>query len=478
MAVLLGISCSLRNARFGSSGKGIEGELAKLDTEEALQEYLEVQNQLHVENFIRAGRGRGEDFGTIYRNLTRNRAKQGLSNSEVTLAAGLWGGMREGATIRHLGVSEFFPASGEWRNLDRLRDAICAADALLISGPVYFGDRGSPAQDLVQFIQNDPACRAHVKGKVYGGISVGAKRNGGQETLLIFQMIDMANLDMLVVGNDAATTGQYGGTALAGDVGTAAKDSYGIRTSIGTGRRLAAVAAQLAAGDVAIRAKPLKIAIWILQDTVDGRGGKVVARFCAEVESRVAGVKFEVRTFVNEVVHRCIACDICPVKEGPIEDYRCIIGADDDAFKKYHASFVDADAVIPMAYSPEDLTQVKSVYQRFIERTRYLRRDDYALGNCLTAPFVISEINANQNLHIRMLTSMIRHMTILHHPLIGRVYKDELLNFDQLVESGVSFAHALLRFRAKGDRSRRGSYNPIGYVISAESKGISRPTGG
>ena len=53
-----------------------------------------------------------------------------------------------------------------------------------------------------------------------------AKRNGGQETTLVYQLIDMINLNMLGVGNDSASTSQYGGTVVAGDVGTMAKEIH------------------------------------------------------------------------------------------------------------------------------------------------------------------------------------------------------------------------------------------------------------
>ena len=67
-----------------------------------------------------------------------------------------------------------------------------------------------------------------------------------------------------------------------------------------------------------------------------------------------------------------------------------------------------------MGYSAVTRNKENSVYQRFIERTRYWRRSSYMIGDKLTAPFVISELNSNQNLHIRMLTSLIRHHTIIH----------------------------------------------------------------
>ena len=94
---------------------------------------------------------------------------------------------------------------------------------------------------LLDFIASDPQLTKSADGKLYGGIAVGAKRNGGQETTLIYQMLDMVELGFLAVGNDHETTAQYGGTGHAGDVGTMHKDNYGLDTSLGVGRRMARV---------------------------------------------------------------------------------------------------------------------------------------------------------------------------------------------------------------------------------------------
>ena len=101
--------------------------------------------------------------------------------------------------IFHILVCQLFPMNGAPRRLNELRKKF-SADAILISGPVYFGDRGSLVHEFIEYIRSDKKLRDHCKGKVYAGITVGAKRNGGQETTSIYQ-IDMSNLNMLVVGN-------------------------------------------------------------------------------------------------------------------------------------------------------------------------------------------------------------------------------------------------------------------------------------
>ena len=246
--LVLGISASLRNARFGAGSKKLEEEIRGLETRDDLKSFLEAQTKIRVEDFMKAGRGDGHSFDQIYRQLRKAKGDRGLSNSEAALVAGLWGAHKAGAEIRHCGLSTYFPMKGDSRNMDELRSILLEADALLVSGPVYFGDRGSLAQELFEFLHDDPECAAHLRDKLYGGIAVGAKRNGGQETTLIYQIIDATNINMLAIGNDSETTSQYGGTVLAGDVGTAYSDDYGIKTSIGTGRRLAIVGKTLKSG--------------------------------------------------------------------------------------------------------------------------------------------------------------------------------------------------------------------------------------
>lgn len=474
MTRILGISGSLRNARFGRGSEELCQDLRGLETAEEFGAYLSLQTKLRAEDAFEAGRRDNLPFSTIYRNLQRLGGDRGLSNSEGALAAGLWAAHRRGAEISHCGLSTFFPASGKTRKLDLLRESVLRADAFLLSGPVYFGDRGSLTQEFVEFISGDPECAAHVRDRVYGGIAVGAKRNGGQETTLIYQLVDFTNLNMLAVGNDSSGTSQYGGTAVAGDIGTLEKDSYGIATSMGTGQRVADVGRLLEVGAAAEIGRETRIAVWLLQDDVAHRGRAYVEEWAAAIERRVDGVRFEVADLTDEEIYRCIACDICPTSEGPHEEYRCIVSAERDMFRRRHPEFVKPDAVILAAFSPKSRTAVKSVYQRFIERTRYLRRDDYVFSNLLVAPLVLSEVDANQNLHIRMLTSLIRHHTVLHHPIIGIQFEGRVLNPDTILAQGESFARNAMRLAAGRAAGEQGDtrYEPVGYVISKEKKNL------
>jgi multimeric flavodoxin WrbA len=471
MSLVVGLSASLRGSRHGIGLRDLASELARCSDLKSLRAFLEAESGALLEAF-NVARSQGLPFDEMYRNLRRSSGLRGLSNCEVALAAALWGALQEKVEVACVNLSDHFPETGEPRNLNELRSLLLRADGLVLSGPVYFGDRSSVAQEFVHLLYGDSELQAHLRGKVFGGLAVGAKRNGGQETTLIYQLLDMVNLGMLGVGNDAGSTSQYGGTVVAGDVGTAARDNYGLETSIDTGRRVARVVKGLKAGESSGLSRA-HVAIWLLQDTEDRRGFNLASRFAEQLDQ--PGLDIQVSDFTGEDVHRCIACDICPVTTGPTEEYRCIVTSRRDLFAREHGELIRPDAVLLAAYSPRNKQKLKSVYQRFIERTRYLRRDDYAIGDLLTAPMVFSEIEASQNLHLRMLTSMVRHHTILHRPLLGFEHEGNILNWSSLVTQGRNFIDQAMRIRAArsaddGMLAAGREYVPVGYEISAEEK--------
>lgn len=271
---------------------------------------------------------------------------------------------------------------------------------------------------------------------------------------------------MLGVGNDYHSTSQYGGTIVAGDVGTAAKDQYGMNTSIDTGRRVAQITNLLKANQDA-RSKHTKIEMWLVQDDKSQYGLKTLQKFINET-ILPSNVELSIRNLTNDQIHRCIACDICPISKGEQEEYRCIITKKEDLFKQRHTELIDVDAILIAAYSPIDKSELVSVYQKFVERTRYLRRDNYSLGDVLVAPMIISEINSNQNLHLRMITSFIRHHTVIHHPIL--IYKNDaaLIGVEHARLQLLSFIENAKSLK-NCEASNIKSYNPIGYIVSAKA---------
>ncbi|WP_421879842.1 NAD(P)H-dependent oxidoreductase [Pacificispira sp.] len=467
--LILGLSASLRNARSSAGGHRLKDEVEALQSRDDLDRYLAERANEHLDQFVAAGRKEGLPFDEIYRNLQKTGDLKGLSNSEICLAAGLWGAISKGAAIDHIPLPDHFPANGEPKDLDKLKAALLRADGIVLSTPVYFGDRGSLAQQLIEFIRADDELREGLDGKLFAGLAVGAKRNGGQETTLIYALMDMLNAGMLGVGNDSETTSQYGGTAHAGDVGTAPKDKYGIDTCIGTGRRIASVAVKLSAARDAALSSALRADYWILQDR-DGTAASLAAKLAPNDGKSVKANQIDM---LCDEIRPCIACDICPIHVGPDEEYRCIIKRKEDGLTKIHEQLLDADVIVPVLYSPKDRKGLQSHYQQFMERTRYLRRGDYVFTDRLVAPLIFAEIGSNESLDIRVMTSMIRHHTVIARPMVAWIHDGKILN-EAEIRADLDRLTRLGKVLAAGDLATvrlelmETQYQPVGYVLASE----------
>ena len=378
----------------------------------------------------------------------------------------MWQAYRNGVDIDYLSLSNIF--ENENKSKINFLEKFLECDALLISGPVYFGDRGSLTQRMIEFINSDKKCIKHVKNIFYAGLAVGAKRNGGQETTLIFQMTDFLNMGAKVVGNGHDTTSQYGGTLVAGDIGKVQDDDYGIRTSLSTGDNLSKCLKDFKQikktkkNERIEKKTELKICnVFIMQDNENEECTKIISSFIKN--NKKTNVKFNIFKVFKEKVYRCIACDLCPTSYGDKNDYRCIINNKDDFFKLYHKDIINCDSFIFAAYSGENFFNIQSNYQQFIERTRYLRRDDYSMGSKLVTSFIVSEVNSNRNLHIRTLTSLIRHKNILSKPLLIFKNQNSYINIDAVKKQFKNFINDIECLNSKKEEN---TYVPIGYEIS------------
>jgi hypothetical protein len=137
-----------------------------------------------------------------------------------------------------------------------------------------------------------------------------------------------------------------------------------------------------------------------------------------------------------------------------------------------HKDLLEADAIIPVAYSPIARADLLTNYQRLMERTRYFRRGDYVFSDLLTAPLIIDEIGANENLHIRMITSMIRHHTVVSRPMILYRYQNKMINMENVKQEFRKFNNQVRKLIAAkliacASRVNHLRYNPVGYVLSA-----------
>lgn len=175
------------------------------------------------------------------------------SNTEIYVKKALVAAQESGAEteIIDLGRLEIEPCiacdicktTGECAIYDGMRDItpkIMEAHGLVIASPVYFGNVTS---QLKMFMDRSRPLRIDFKlrDKVGGAISVGASRNGGQETTIFSIHQFMLIQDMIIVG-DGAPMAHYGGAGVSGAAGEASNDDMGLETSAYLGKRVAELA--------------------------------------------------------------------------------------------------------------------------------------------------------------------------------------------------------------------------------------------
>jgi len=387
-------------------------------------------------------------------------------NSEIGMVVSLWAASQAGCNVDYLPLLDS-------NAMNLLKQKILKIDGLLLCGPVYFGDRSSLISDFIDVLQRDKDLIISIFGKPFACVVAGAKRNGGQETTIIYQFSDMLSLGMVGVGNDADTTSQYGGTIVAGNVGAAASDEYGLSMSIGTGRRLGKIAYMLSNACGVELKKKLRVSFWILQDS----NGYALKKVQDLIKLTGGAIESHVINFVDQNIERCIACNICPPPKGGTQEYRCDIKHENDPIRLEHRNFTNCDLIVPVTLTMKNISIVTSVYQRFLERTRYLRRGDYVLTDIAILPLIFEELGASQNMALRIPTSMIRQHTIILKPIIGYLHDNILLNDEDMNtawRSRVKQATKIAGGRLALPIDNRIRYNPIGYMLPPEDgqKGV------
>jgi len=178
------------------------------------------------------------------------------SNTEIYVKKALESAENSGAEteIINLATAEIEPCiacdicknTGEcaiYDDMVKITRKLQEAQGIIIGSPVYFGNVTS---QLKMFMDRSRPLRIDfkLKDKVGGAISVGASRNGGQETTItaIHQFFFIQ--DMIIVG-DGAPLGHYGGAGVSGAAGDASQDEMGLETSANLGKRVAELAMRL-----------------------------------------------------------------------------------------------------------------------------------------------------------------------------------------------------------------------------------------
>ena len=372
-----------------------------------------ADEKIIVENVKRI---KGEPF--LYEYIERLGREKKMSNSEGCSIAASYGLLKQNVKVRYLRLNEYYLRNGKKRNIEELLELLKEADGMIFALPVYFGDRPSLFNEL---IEDWKAQKTDFSGMIFGFISVGAKRNGGQETTNVFGMHTIIEMGGMVVGNGPPTS-QFGGTTVGGNIGTMENDYFGIMTSEGTGTKVGEVANILAIGRSKEKDKKIRISFLVLQEKDDILQSHI--RNIIEPHGN-ENVEFNIIDITKYNFNRCFACNVCP--NGPEDkDYKCINLKDD--MVKLHGDIINNDGIILASLCPDDTSELVSAYQIFIERTRYIRRDDFRLTNILTTALSLNELNTHNLFNFRVLTSFVRHNTVIHKGLHNYYYRGEIID--------------------------------------------------
>jgi multimeric flavodoxin WrbA len=393
---------------------------------------------------------------------------QKISNSEALVLAAMYGAREVGLKTGILRLNDHLSLVGsEPKDPESLKNVMEHSTGFVMSSPVYFGDRSSLIADLIKFVREvDPRTKLSLDNKAVGMVSVGAKRNGGQETTNIYALYDCMNLGACIVGNGPPTS-QYGGTGWGGKIGTIIDDNFGLNTSKGTGRRVALLSTVL---NMPLKSSPIRILFVVTR--ADTRG-----KFIGKIKSLSFSndVEVDVLDLSNLTIKRCLACPICPA--GDLDKlYTCVIPPSSQAGEKddmelIHSRLIKADCIILSHYSGADAGPDK--FQVFMERTRFVRRNDFELGDRAFSAFIATS-NLDDIYSLRFMTSFLRHNLFIIGPFY-RLLQDPQANVSFENFSSVTFTRRVEEFTKKSRLAREArvnkfhsNYEPIGYFDSIE----------
>jgi multimeric flavodoxin WrbA len=128
-------------------------------------------------------------------------------------------------------------------DMNSLLEKVVSAHGIIVGSPVYFGN--VTAQTKI-FMDRSRPLRGNfqLQDKVGAAISVGASRNGGQETTCAAIHDFLLIHDAVIVG-DGAPSAHYGATGVGGGESDCQKDLSGISTAESLGKRVANLALKL-----------------------------------------------------------------------------------------------------------------------------------------------------------------------------------------------------------------------------------------
>ncbi|MBN2010059.1 flavodoxin family protein [candidate division KSB1 bacterium] len=374
-----------------------------------------------------------------------------ISNSEGSGIAVAYGAMKYTNDIKYVRLNEYINSKGQFHQQQELLDLMIDADGYVFLTPVYFGDRSSLLFDLFTAVKQHGL---DFDGKVSAVASVGAKRNGGQETTNIYTLYNLMQMKSLAVGNGPPTS-QYGGTLVGGNKGTMDNDYFGIMTAMGVGTKISQTMNLLEATG---SSKPV-ISFWFTEDMPDRRYYRYLKSLLPKLP---ATAEWRILDLLNFNFHQCFACNRCPYEMGE-HSYKCVIRDDDMAIVQ--PSLLESDGFIVCGLNYEDEAQKQSVYQRFVERTRYIRRNDFMLTNHPFMTLSMNELFADHSYDLKAFTAFLRHNTIAHRGL--RVFETkhglEEPDMNDCLHSFVDITAKSKSQRMQARVIQKSAYEAIGY---------------
>ncbi len=407
-----------------------------------------------------------------------------LSNSEIIAAASMTGAIQEGSEAVYFPLIKLFPPKDEriyelqvddsmeeLTRMDTLRinqdyfgemlELLDKSTGVILSTPVYFGDRSSVANKFLQIA----SIKGLLKNKIFGMVSVGAKRNGGQETANIFGLYEAINQGALAVGNGPPTS-QYGGTAVGGDKGHVIEDEWGLKTAMGTGTRVAQVSKILKTGLQSTSPQKIHIVVLVSIETRDKILSNFLHELLSSVHKELPWVEYSVLNLTDLTIYRCLGCNCCPVdKDKNNIKPHCNITASHDGMEYVRGELNRADGAIMAGLNIIESERLIFRYQVTTERMRYLRRNNFELTNLLFTGLCYHQFGATVNpIHtLKTMVSYIRHNTIIHCPI--EIFE----NSSHLNQSGkkrlIEFCHTARAIKCglASENFLSPVYEPYGY---------------
>lgn len=351
-------------------------------------------------------------FDQAYNLIYQMASERRICNTEGIMIASAAGARSQGSTFASIRLNKYFPTNTKkaQQNLERLLELTEQSQGIVIGSPVYFGDRSSQVESFFSYLAKQK--ELPLTGKVVGLVSVGAKRNGGQETTNILSLQDCLRMGANVLGNGSPTS-QYGGTAIAGDIGSILDDNFGLQTSFGTGKRVALMSA------VSNQSKPSTAEPRILIIYTVSPDKKVASWMEKALPS---GVQFKEIFLDHFSINRCLGCSPCPNAQTKDKDFPCI---QEDDMVGLRSEMLSADGIlmVNVVRGGQDLNH----YQLFAERTRFIRRNHFEIANLPTGVIQFSDLPEEPNFSVRATNLLLRHNTLIVGPgYSSKIFKGEL----------------------------------------------------